>query len=276
MEEALRVDRRPEGTMAATPRSVPVTMGSPTFRTLELDDFTVVEAWFPPLEVLERHRHERACVAVMLEGSFTLTLTGRAHHCPPTAVFTEPLGEPHANHMGLRGAHVVVVQPDPTRIELLCPFARFLDSPTHRHDGGMAARAARLARELDVVDDLSPLAAEGIVLEMLVTLARLDPGRASRPPTWLLRAQELLHDRFTEPLRPSQVARAFRTHFKVSMGSYVRRLRLDWAARELARSGASLAAVALSAGFADQSHFTRAFKRYAGLTPKAYRRAMRC
>jgi AraC family transcriptional regulator len=189
--------------------------------------------------------------------------------------------------MGLRGAHVVVVQPDPTRIELLRPFTRFLDSPTHRHDGGMASRAARLARELDAADDLSPLAAEGLVLEMLVSLARLDPGRAGRPPTWLLRAQELLHDRFTEPLRPSEVARAvevhpahlaraFRTHFKVSMGSYVRRIRLDWAARELARSGTSLAAVALSAGFADQSHFTRAFKRYAGLTPKAYRRTMRC
>jgi AraC family transcriptional regulator len=273
--------------MTVTPQSVPVTMGSPTFRTLELDNFAVVEARFPPLEVLQRHRHERACVAVMLQGSFTLTLTGRAHHCPPSAVFTEPLGEPHANHMGLRGAHVIVVQPDPTRTELLRPFARFLDSPTHRNDGGMAARAARLARELDAVDDLSPLAAEGLVLEMLVSLARLDPERGGRPPTWLLRAQELLHDRFTEPLRPSEVARAvevhpahlaraFRTHFKVSMGSYMRRLRLDWAAGELAHSGASLAAVALSAGFADQSHFTRAFKRYSGLTPKAYRRTMRC
>jgi AraC family transcriptional regulator len=31
--------------------------------------------------------------------------------------------------------------------------------------------------------------------------------------------------------------------------------------------------VALAAGFADQSHLTRAFKRHAGLTPDAYRRA---
>jgi AraC family transcriptional regulator len=273
--------------MTMMPRSVPVTMGSSTFRTLELDDFAVVEAWFPPHDILERHRHERPCVAVMLEGSFTLTLTGRAHHCPPTAVFTEPLGEPHANYMGPRGAHVVVVQPDPTRTELLRPFAGLLDSPTHRHDGGTAALAARLTREFDTADDLSPLAAEGIVLELLVILARLDPLRPGRPPAWLLRAQELLHDRFSEALRPSEVAhavdvhpahlaRAFRTHFKVSMGSYVRRLRLEWAAGQLAHSAASLAAVALAAGFADQSHFTRSFKRYAGLTPKAYRRALRC
>jgi AraC family transcriptional regulator len=272
--------------MTVTPRSVPVTMGSPKFRTLDLDDFAVVQAWFPPNEVLERHRHERPGVAVMLEGSFTLRFTGRAHYCPPTAVFTEPLGEPHANHMGPRGAHVVVIQPDPTRIELLRPFASFLDSPTHRHDGRLAACAARLARELDATDDLSPLAAEGVVLEMLVSLARLDPRLPGRPPAWLLRVQKMLHDRFTESLRTSDIARevqvhpahlsrAFRTHFKVSLGSYLRRLRLDWATGELAHSAASLAEVALAAGFADQSHFTRAFKRHTGLTPNTYRRT-RC
>jgi AraC family transcriptional regulator len=36
-----------------------------------------------------------------------------------------------------------------------------------------------------------------------------------------------------------------------------------------------LATVALAAGFADQSHFTRFFKRHTGLTPNAYRRMLR-
>jgi len=38
---------------------------------------------------------------------------------------------------------------------------------------------------------------------------------------------------------------------------------------------ATLASLALAAGFADQSHFTRAFKRHTGLTPNAYRRSTR-
>lgn len=272
--------------MTPSNRGVPVTMGSPSFRSLGLDGFAVVEAWFPAQEVLADHTHDRACVAVMLDGSFDLHFTGKSYHCPPATIFTEPAGETHANFIGSAGAHVVVVQPDPTSTELLRPFAGFLDRATHRNHAGMAERAFRLARELDQVDDLSALAAEGIVLEMLATLARVEAGAVRRQPPWLRQAQELLHAQFTQAIRtadvasavgvhPAHLARVFRTHFKLSMGSYVRRLRLDWAARELGRSDASLAAVALAAGFADQSHFTRFFKRHTGLTPNAYRRSMR-
>ncbi len=122
---------------------------------------------------------------------------------------------------------------------------------------------------------------------MLVSLARVSAAGIRRTPPWLHRAQELLHDRFADSLRtgeiakevavhPAHLARAFRGCFGVSMGAYVRRLRLEWAAMKLAHSERSLAELALAAGFADQSHFTRAFKRYSGLTPRAYRRTRRC
>jgi AraC family transcriptional regulator len=271
--------------IAAAP-SVPITMGSPTYKTLGLDGFDVTEAWFPAGEILADHSHDRACVAVMLDGSFDLRFPNQAYACPPTTVFTEPAGETHANFIGSGGAHVVVVQPDPAEADLLRPFAGLLERATHRHHAGVADQASRLARELQGPDDVATFAAEGIVLEMLVTLVRVDGADTNRPPAWLLRAQELLHAKFAKALRtadvartvgvhPAHLARAFRTHFKLSMGSYVRRLRLDWAARELLRSETPLAAVAVAAGFADQSHFTRFFKRHIGLTPHAYRRTMR-
>ena len=267
--------------------SVPVTMGSPSFRSLALDGFDVVEAWFAPGEQLARHTHDRACVAVMLGGSFDLRIDSRCLHCPPTAVFTEPAGERHSNHVGSGGARVVVVQPDPAEPELLRPFARFLDRTSHRHHAGIAERAARLAGELERGDDLAPLAAEGIVLEMLVSLARAtERGRAAGagvvapragdPAREVRRAVTHRGDRAGGGGAPGPPhARVPQVLSGIRWGAYVRRLRLEWVARQLAESERPLARLALAAGFADQSHFTRAFKRYSGLTPSAYRRTMR-
>jgi AraC family transcriptional regulator len=63
----------------------------------------------------------------------------------------------------------------------------------------------------------------------------------------------------------------FRAHHGVSVGEYTRRLRLAWAAVELARTDTPLAVIATNAGLADQSHFTRLFRRHLGITPARYR-----
>jgi AraC family transcriptional regulator len=58
------------------------------------------------------------------------------------------------------------------------------------------------------------------------------------------------------------------------IGDYVQRLRVRWASAELCRPGARLADVAAAAGFADQSHLTRVFKRVTGATPSAFRKGI--
>ena len=55
----------------------------------------------------------------------------------------------------------------------------------------------------------------------------------------------------------------------------VRRRRIEAAARDLAAATATIAAVAAAHGFTDQSHFTRQFRRYMGLTPLEYRQRIR-
>ena len=73
-------------------------------------------------------------------------------------------------------------------------------------------------------------------------------------------------------VHPVSVVRAFRRHTGLTPGAYVRRLRLEAAARALLAGGEPIAQVALEAGFASQAHFTRAFSAHFGRPPGAFRR----
>jgi AraC-like DNA-binding protein len=65
--------------------------------------------------------------------------------------------------------------------------------------------------------------------------------------------------------------RKFHRTFHVTPQMYLRRLRLRVASRSLVYGCQTLAEVAAACGFADQSHFTRVFRRHFGVTPRAYR-----
>jgi AraC family transcriptional regulator len=189
--------------------------------------------------------------------------------------------------LGSAGAHVLVVQPTAAALERLGPCGRLFDEVHHNPRTPACPPAWRIARELRAPDASTPLAVEGLVLEMLALASRRDGiaerMRRARAPVWLTRARDELHAHFLRPPRlrdlaatagvhPDHLARAFRLRFGVPVGAYVRRLRLDWAAGQLERGDVTLVHLALNAGFADQSHFTRAFKRHTGLTPAEYRR----
>src|SRR5947207_15856415 len=65
--------------------------------------------------------------------------------------------------------------------------------------------------------------------------------------------------------------RQFLAGFYLTPQKYLRKLRLRIASRALIDTDESLSEVALNCGFADQSHFTRAFRRELGRTPREYR-----
>jgi AraC family transcriptional regulator len=269
---------------------VPVTLGSTRSRHANVDGFLVSLVRFPPLGRLPLHTHERATVAVILNGSFDGLMRGASRPCPAATVITEPPGEPHGNQFERAGADVLTVQPDPARADLLEPFAGVLGEVNHMRDLGVASVARRAAGELRMPDSVTPLAVEGLVLELLALAARLRRadaiGTERRPPRWLGEARDLLHDRFRENLRLSEVAaavgvhpvhlaRMFRASYGTPVGAYARGLRLTWAAVRLRDSGDGIAQIALEAGFFDQAHFTRSFKQHFGRTPLAYRRDAR-
>jgi AraC-like DNA-binding protein len=65
--------------------------------------------------------------------------------------------------------------------------------------------------------------------------------------------------------------RRFRAAFHLTPQRFLRKLRLRIASRALIYSEGSLSDIALRSGFADQSHFSREFRRQFGRTPREYR-----
>ena len=66
--------------------------------------------------------------------------------------------------------------------------------------------------------------------------------------------------------------RQFQAAYNVSPHDYIRQLRVRMSCSALVFSRKALAEVATEYGFADQSHFTKEFRRFMAETPRAYRR----
>ena len=95
-------------------------------------------------------------------------------------------------------------------------------------------------------------------------------------------ALEYIRDHYQQPITNQQLAvvskmslrafeRQFLASFHLTPQKYLRKLRLRIASRALIYTNEPLSDVALSSGFADQSHFTREFRRQFGRTPREYR-----
>ena len=188
---------------------VPVTMGSPRFRTMDTCAFSVTDAWFPPGAMLHPHTHARGFFATMVDGSFDTTIVRQRLECSAGTIWSEPAEERHANAIGNRGARALVVQLDPARAQQVLPFDIVSRDVIHMRHAWIATAARRLLSELDSADDFTPLVLESTVTEMIVAAARVEDARRrfhAPPPAWLLRAQEILHAHARDGLQLAHLA----------------------------------------------------------------------
>ncbi|HUF11519.1 MAG TPA: AraC family transcriptional regulator [Longimicrobiales bacterium] len=269
-------------------RVVHVSHGAEWSRTYHTPLFHITEARFAPGAVLEPHTHPRPICAIMLAGSFDTRIGQRSVDCARGTVWTEPCEERHRNHTGDAGAHVLVVQPDPHRADVIEPLQPFLEGVHEIPRSGMIGPARNVLHEMNAADALAALSIEGLLLGMLAKAARVTVRRERNgmPPAWLKAARDFVHAEFRRSprlddvaravaIRPGELAVAFRNHYGRSIGAYARDLRFDWAVDRLRRTDDAIAGIAASAGYSDQSHFTRECAARLGASPGRLRQSLR-
>jgi AraC family transcriptional regulator len=231
------------------------------------------------------HYHDRACLSIMLRGSLNEHIAGRLIELSDGGVFLRPIGEPHVDE--LASSLQVVVEPDESVVARLGERSTLFDEIHYSRSLIALGIAGRIARELQARDPFTTLAVEGLTLELLsyVLRAGRGPEPTSQVPEWVQRVREQIT--FDEGLRdvaslaaevdvhPAYLARVFRRRYGQSIGQFIREARLDRAARQLVETADPISSIAFRAGFADQSHLTRAFRARWGVTPRQYRLSAR-
>jgi AraC family transcriptional regulator len=233
---------------------------------------------------IPRHAHENAYFIFALNGGQEESFGTRNRTYVPGTLAFHPAGEAHSEKLSSEGMRCLHVEFRSDWIERHAEVSRFLEKGSHVQGGRFGWLAHRVYQEFCSMDDVAPAAIEGLVLEILAEASRLGRQDSGERPRWLVQARELIHARFAEPLslqdiaaavgiHPVHLARAFRSQYHCSVGEFIRQVRIESACNAIRSQGLPMTDVALAAGFADQAHFARTFKRITGLTPGQFRAA---
>jgi AraC family transcriptional regulator len=236
---------------------------------------------------LPSHSHELPFFAVLMEGLYGERYGREERQFRPFTVHFRPAGVPHQDEIGPPGVRFFEIEIRPSWRKRLQDCSAALDVARDDCKGGeLLWLAMKLFREIHGATDPDGLSVESLLTELMAAAARMPHDGKFERPTWLGRIIEKLAVEYTERLtldelsreagvHPVHLSRVFRKCVGKGIGEHVHRLRARAACEQMREPEVSIAEISLALGFADQSHFTRAFRRVAGMTPRAFRSQLR-
>lgn len=259
----------------------PGTLGQ-KLNKLDVGDFTFTETAYAPHTLLPPHIHAHASFCLTLAGHGTETSGHVVENTRPGTLIIRPACQIHSDAFGPATARTFSTEVNPAWLQSVQEFSRVFQEVRYLHGGLMPSLALRIYQESRLKDSAARIVVEGLMLELLGNASRWLVKPPVRVPPWLTQVRDLLHSHFNDSLNlmaiaqtvgvhPTHLARAFKQHYRSTVGGYIRRLRLEWASKQLADCHDSIATIAAAAGFYDQSHFIHTFKRFTGLTPAEFR-----
>ena len=232
------------------------------------------------------HRHDTYTVALTMAGVQAFNYRGAMRHSLPGQVLILHPDELHDGHCrDEAGFSYWAAYVPPTHVQAVLggtelPFV----------SNGVSTNPALIAAAMSMVIECAGVEDPGAYEDALYDLAQAMNQEAGKVATVrianriaVLQARELLDTAVVSGARLDeleqvtgcdrwQLSRDFRALLGTSPYRYLQHRRVDLAKR-LLREGAKLADAAHGAGFADQSHFGRTFRKAVGLTPKEWLRS---
>jgi AraC-like DNA-binding protein len=273
---------------AGLERSCQGTVSSWIASTTPAEGVELFRAWFAG-EAYQKHRHDTYAIGVTDSGVQVFDYRGSVHASTPGQVVVLYPDEVHDGRAGTRegfGYRIVYVEPSQLAEAVQALSGRSYPLPFVSEPVSTNATLSQALEEAFRVP-LESLAIDSLIVDLARGLmagqrdgARPEVSRRVDVPA-VGRARQFLDTERTRVVHSTELeaitgltrydlARQFRIMFGTSPYRYLLMRRLEFA-RERIHRERPLAEVACDAGFADQAHFTRAFKSAFGLTPARYR-----
>ena len=229
------------------------------------------------------HVHERAGVNFVIDGAYAERLGRHRLVALRGSWLAKPAWQEHANDFRESGARCLLVEIAPGHEHSVREIMDLFDQPRHRETVVDIRELHVLAAALHSNNFSETCDLEERTFALLLHVARKVRLRAEHQPNaWLRRIREMIHETRTNALsltalssavqrHPAHVSRAFQLRYGCSIGTYLRRLRVERASALLRDSRLSISEVAQMVGFYDHPHLARDFRRVTGVTPSAYR-----
>ncbi|MFY9560649.1 MAG: AraC family transcriptional regulator [Terriglobales bacterium] len=232
---------------------------------------------------LPAHSHELPFFAILMEGLYGERYGREERQFRPFTAHFRPAGVPHQDEIGPHGLRFFEIEIRPSWRKRLEECSAALDVARDDTTGGeLLWLGMKLFHEVHGARAGDDLSVASLLTELMASAARMPRERMQQRPAWLGRIIEKLAVEYSARLtldalsreagvHPVHLSRVFRKCMGEGMGEHVHRLRVRAACEQMLEPEISLAEISLAAGFADQSHFTRAFRRVTGMSPGRFR-----
>lgn len=223
------------------------------------------------------HIHDYHSIKALVSGVHHYAMSdGTIRHSIPNVWYYSPPFEPHSHE---------ACESDITSLGILIPVDKMpeVDLPARmQFRGEVAQHSIHIIQEQLKLTEPSErilLAAFNLILGYMLQGSQETPDDW---PAWLtpvknLIDQDALGHRSVKEIaafanvHPSHLARSFRKFFGQPITEYMRDRKLEWCYQKVQTTDWKLGKIATLAGFADQAHFCRVFKRRYGRSPSDFR-----